>query len=325
MDPSLFTQRFLYGNPEGFYPSGRKEFSKSNVVQMRGLHVLIGAIVIFSFLAPINPGFAYSRVTEVNVSSAKPSGNVGDEIAVVADIKTGNNLVEYTHNVVATLILPSNATIVSGVNPVYIGEMGPGPSHVQCQWTIGFQDSGEFILVVNASCIDTQTIPRWMNSSATVRVYAPPHVEFEYAPANSIQVNDTITFNATASYARGPDDFPDTYSWSFGDGTNDVNAPVPIVRHRFTKIGNFSVSLNVTDIRGLSNTKTALIEVSLFADINHDGQVNILDITIVAMSFGSTPSDTNWNSAADLHKDGIISILDVFLVAREYGKTAEIA
>jgi hypothetical protein len=55
-------------------------------------------------------------------------------------------------------------------------------------------------------------------------------------------------------------------------------------------------------------------------DINGDGFVNILDISIVAKAYGARFGDENWNEAADLDKNGIINIIDVAIVARDYGK-----
>jgi len=59
----------------------------------------------------------------------------------------------------------------------------------------------------------------------------------------------------------------------------------------------------------------------LGADLNQDGTVNILDISMVAMAFGSTPDDPNWNQIADLNDDQIINILDISTIAIDFGKT----
>jgi PKD repeat protein len=56
-------------------------------------------------------------------------------------------------------------------------------------------------------------------------------------------------------------------------------------------------------------------------DLNHDGIVNILDITIVAKAYGSTPGDPNWDANADSDNNSVINILDISMVARDYGKT----
>ena len=56
-------------------------------------------------------------------------------------------------------------------------------------------------------------------------------------------------------------------------------------------------------------------------DTNDDGTINILDISLLAMAFGSTPEDPNWNQIVDLNNDEIINILDISTVAMEFGKT----
>jgi len=61
---------------------------------------------------------------------------------------------------------------------------------------------------------------------------------------------------------------------------------------------------------------------TLITDINGDGTVNILDIGIVALVFGSRLGDENWNERTDLDRNGVINILDLSMVARDYGKKA---
>jgi hypothetical protein len=71
----------------------------------------------------------------------------------------------------------------------------------------------------------------------------------------------------------------------------------------------------VTD-RAINDT----LELSL-SDLNKDGTVNILDITVVATAYGSKSGDPKWNALADLDKNGTINILDIALIAKDYGKT----
>ena len=56
-------------------------------------------------------------------------------------------------------------------------------------------------------------------------------------------------------------------------------------------------------------------------DLNGDGEVNIIDVSIAAMAFGSNPLDPNWNIIVDLNNDQIINILDISTVAMKFGKT----
>ena len=53
------------------------------------------------------------------------------------------------------------------------------------------------------------------------------------------------------------------------------------------------------------------------ADVNNDGVVNIIDLTLVASNFGKTGQNS-----ADVNKDGVVNIIDLTLVAGEFGNTA---
>ena len=56
------------------------------------------------------------------------------------------------------------------------------------------------------------------------------------------------------------------------------------------------------------------------SDVNADGMINILDLTLVAAHLGKTPTaDQSLNP--DVNGDGIVNILDLTLVASHLGKT----
>jgi hypothetical protein len=56
----------------------------------------------------------------------------------------------------------------------------------------------------------------------------------------------------------------------------------------------------------------------VFTDINKDGIVDIIDVTIVAKFFGSKLGDPEWNPIADLDKNGCINIIDITIIAIEF-------
>jgi len=59
----------------------------------------------------------------------------------------------------------------------------------------------------------------------------------------------------------------------------------------------------------------------LSGDVNGDGIVNILDGVIIAVAFGTEPSDPKWNPLADIVADNIINIQDILLWAIHFGET----
>jgi hypothetical protein len=66
----------------------------------------------------------------------------------------------------------------------------------------------------------------------------------------------------------------------------------------------------------------SIYEITPSTDLNKDGTVNIVDISIVAKAFNSKPGDPNWNVIADLDKNAMVNIIDMSMVAKDYGKTA---
>jgi len=94
-----------------------------------------------------------------------------------------------------------------------------------------------------------------------------------------------------------------------------------VINHTFTQTGIHNVSLTITDTHGLFNTTVSKIVVTFITDRNRDRTVNILDISIVAMAFGTKQGDENYNILADLDKNNEVNILDISTVAMDYGKT----
>jgi len=63
------------------------------------------------------------------------------------------------------------------------------------------------------------------------------------------------------------------------------------------------------------------VKIKMMGDVNGDGKVDIFDLTIIALAFGSKPGDPNWNPDADLDPNNIIDIFDLVLITLNYGKT----
>ena len=68
----------------------------------------------------------------------------------------------------------------------------------------------------------------------------------------------------------------------------------------------------------ISSTDTGI---TFRTDLNQDRKVNIIDISTVAMAFGTKEGDDRYNPIADLDDNKEINIIDVAIVANDYGKT----
>jgi hypothetical protein len=62
-------------------------------------------------------------------------------------------------------------------------------------------------------------------------------------------------------------------------------------------------------------------KVRLFGDLNGDGKVDLDDVLIVSLAFGSYPGARNWNPDADTNRDNKIDLTDVLNIYINYGKT----
>jgi hypothetical protein len=140
-------------------------------------------------------------------------------------------------------------------------------------------------------------------------------------------VNETTLFNASSSFSSNGN--ITSYTWNFGDD-NVTSITEPVINHTYTRVGNYTVTLNVTDNFGMWNSSSTQITITYKTDINKDKSVNILDITIVATAFNSNGPDVpnpgdppaeNWNATADLNNDKWVNIIDITMVAVDFGKT----
>ena len=59
----------------------------------------------------------------------------------------------------------------------------------------------------------------------------------------------------------------------------------------------------------------------ILGDINRDGIVDIYDVVIAALAFGSYPGHPRWNPQADLKNDDLIDIVDLVIIGVNFGKT----
>jgi hypothetical protein len=93
-----------------------------------------------------------------------------------------------------------------------------------------------------------EEIPSNKENGYFTNLLRPPHAEFTYTPKKP-DVNETITFDATASYASLPYEIV-RYEWDFGDGATKVYVGANLTAtttHTYTEPGEYKVTLTVID------------------------------------------------------------------------------
>ncbi len=80
----------------------------------------------------------------------------------------------------------------------------------------------------------------------------------------------------------------------------------------------YPLSSNVR-VRENAGTGTASIAVSRRVDVNGDGIVNIQDLVVVSLAFGSTVNSSGYNGRADIDGNGDVNIIDLVAVSLFFG------
>ena len=113
-----------------------------------------------------------------------------------------------------------------------------------------------------------------------------------------------------------------TYEWDFNyDGTTfDVDSTERNPMFPYETPGDHTVALRVRDKDG-GISELSLANVSVLPplkpwDINSDGEVNILDLVLVAENFGKEGVDIQ----GDVNEDGVVDISDLVIVGKHFGE-----
>jgi PKD repeat protein len=96
------------------------------------------------------------------------------------------------------------------------------------------------------------------STNNTLKVIMFPTPEFVWSPSTP-QSSKPVTFNASTS--QGNSGVIVTYAWNFGDG-NVTAATNPIITHVYGFYGNYTVTLNVTNVDGLSAVTSQTLNVA---------------------------------------------------------------
>ena len=206
------------------------------------------------------------------------------------------------------------------------GDTTPKITETDPTTTHNYLNTGTYIVTLNVT--DNEVL--WSTTSKPITIYPEfgPTANFTWDPTTPI-INETITFdasNSTLGWSKTKGDYSPitSYTWNFSDGTGLTTVTTPQISRNFTQPGNYTVTLTITDDVGRTDSVWAIVQVlnvTLKAyDVDGDGRISGIDLTLVAWSFGAYPGHPRWNPSADVDKDNKIGGIDLTLVARNFGK-----
>jgi PKD repeat protein len=146
--------------------------------------------------------------------------------------------------------------------------------------------------------------------SGTIRLVPPgvilppagtPTASFTFTPS-PVSVLVPVMFDASASAPGNGATAISSFAWSFGDGSTGTGQ---MVTHSFASGGNFTVTLTVTNDRGLSASTTQVLSASALDPFTGDwvfsptavlvGTSVLFNADQVQTSAGHQVTQTNWN------------------------------
>ena len=211
----------------------------------------------------------------------------------------------------------AGSDILSGDAPLTVNFTGSGSTDddgiVSYSWDFGdgseisteadpahiFTEVGDYTVTLTVTdsegLSDTATLTINVNEVEVVN-QAPDAV----AASDILSGDAPLTVNFTGSSSTDDDGIA-SYSWDFGDGSEVSTEADPA--HIFTEVGDYTVTLTVTDAEGLSDTDTIIITVAEAEDINQ-APIAILGSDVTA---GIAPLTVNFTGSSSTDDDSIVS------------------
>ena len=107
-------------------------------------------------------------------------------------------------------------------------------------------------------------------------------------------------------------------------GEQSINSPNLHMEHRGFAKGNYTISAYAWPVQGETDTSdntflNGAVKVSIPGDVDGDFEVRLVDLVQVAIAYGSTPNQPNWNPNTDIDNN-TTGLIDLVLVAIHHGQ-----
>jgi hypothetical protein len=309
-------------------------FNTTNNVYVDGLVQVFVAIqdVAITSVQPTIPWAYVGQVVPVNVTAAN-LGNVSETFTVttyyngtaistitVVDLENGTSQVLTIYWNTSGISVEGNYTLSAFASYV------PFEYNTTNNYLIGGQEA-VLTQIRDVAITDVQLYPQMMSpiyNVTMVEVYTNRIVAVNVTAGNVGNVSETFTVSAyvDGNISLGAQIItltPQTstivtFYWSPTGQTpsstvlHTVSANASFVQYEYNTTNNFMNS-------------SVQIMIKMFGDINGDGRVDLLDLSLLAASWLSTRGNYNYNPEADFYNDGTVFLDDLTLLAENYLKS----
>lgn len=272
--------------------SGMLELTMSNVVLSDA----------YSNPAPYDISYASVLVDTAPVFNAIPAKSVEEESTLtftVSATDADGDILTYS-----CTSLPQGATFDASAKTF--------------RWTPSRGQAGTYSVVFDVT-------DGYLNDSATAIItvstldLAPVIALFEPASGSVFEEGQTIDMRVVA---EDPEGKALSYIMTI-DGVQVSSSAFYQWVTDYSSAGTYSIGVTVSD----GNTQASRTHIITITDVhprwdvNQDGVVNILDITLVGQNYGKTYTGTlpRW----DVNQDGIVNVQDMSIVAAHFGETVQ--
>ena len=226
------------------------------------------------YTAPAAPaGLAVDTFTIVDIGITPVGNNFGNsttrfaslrlvprgQVVVPSNLQAAFTASPSTAGERQTILFDASPSTAPANNPIvsYLWHFDDGSSASGRTVGHAYNAAGTYIVTLTVS----DALGRTAQSSqgVTINPSAAPSANFVFSPAEPT-ANSNVIFNGLTSTAAAGRQIV-SYAWDFGDPNDRTPATGPQATHRFTRAGNYTVVLTVTDDLGRSGTTSAAIEI----------------------------------------------------------------
>jgi hypothetical protein len=137
------------------------------------------------------------------------------------------------------------------------------------------------------------------------------------AGLNTESFNVTTYYNSTVMKVQALSSLSPGATTSFNCtwGTSGLTAGNYTIKARAEPVPN---EYNITDNTLLYDGH---VRIKIAGDVNSDDTVDVTDLAVLQIAYGSTPTSINWNQECDFNRDNIVNANDLEIFGKNYGKS----